>query len=367
MKKMDNIILTEQQKKIIQAPEKYVCVRASAGNSKTLCLIERIKWLVSVGIKPDEIVAITFTRNGAQEILQRLLPIQIGFCGTIHAYANYLLISNGIDTKDSISEEEFDKLFEQIKENPQCCENLKISHLLLDEAQDSNQNQFDFIFDLLKPDNWTIFGDEKQSIFGFNGANPKALTNISKELYVTNYQMTENFRNSKEIHSFASYIISKAGREYIDNSKLMRNYNGKKITIPYDLDLLSEIIKENDDFKDWFVLTRTNKQLSAIYQFLQIKKIPCTTFRQGDLSLEDLNKKMEENTVKVLTLHSSKGLQNKNVAIIGATIAKDHDGFKPSQYEIDETRLAYVGVTRAEDLLIWVKGREKKKKLSSWE
>ena len=115
------------------------------------------------------------------------------------------------------------------------------------------------------------------------------------------------------------------------------------------------------------MLTRTNKQLSTVYQFLQIKKIPCTTFRQGDLSLEDLNKKMEENTVKVLTLHSSKGLQNKNVAIIGATIAKDHDGFKPSQYEIDETRLAYVGVTRAEDLLIWVKGREKKKKLSSWE
>ena len=160
--------------------------------------------------------------NKKQEILQRLLPIQIGFCGTIHAYANYLLISNGIDTKDSISEEEFDKLFEQIKENPQCCENLKISHLLLDEAQDSNQNQFDFIFDLLKPDNWTIFGDEKQSIFGFNGANPKALTNISKELYVTNYQMTENFRNSKEIHSFASYIISKAGKEYINNSKLIR-------------------------------------------------------------------------------------------------------------------------------------------------
>ena len=179
--------------------------------------------------------------------------------------------------------------------------------------------------------------------------------------------MTENFRNSKEIHDFASYIISKTGNEYLDNSQLMRNNNGLKITIPYDLDLLSEIIKAHDDFKDWFVLTRTNKQLYAICQFLQLKKIPCTSFKQGDLSLEDLNKKMEENTVKVLTLHSSKGLQNKNVAIIGAVIAKKHDGFKPSQYEIDETRLAYVGVTRAQDFLVWVKGREKKKKLSSWE
>ena len=126
--------------------------------------------------------------------------------------------------------------------------------------------------------------------------------------------MTENFRNSKEIHDFASYIISKTGNEYLDNSQLMRNNNGLKITIPYDLDLLSEIIKAHDDFKDWFVLTRTNKQLYAICQFLQLKKIPCTSFKQGDLSLEDLNKKMEENTVKVLTLHSSKGLQNKNVA-----------------------------------------------------
>ena len=141
--------ITEQQKRIITAPEDKICVLASAGTSKTFCLIERIKWLVEQNVDPQKIVAITFTRNAAQEILQRLAPIQIGYCGTIHAYANYLLLSNGIDTSTSVTNDNFDQLFEQIKENQECVEDVDIKHLLLDEAQDSSIEQFEFIFKML--------------------------------------------------------------------------------------------------------------------------------------------------------------------------------------------------------------------------
>ena len=55
--------ITEQQRKIIEAPEENVCVLASAGTSKTFCLIERIKWLVEQGIDPKKIIAITFTER----------------------------------------------------------------------------------------------------------------------------------------------------------------------------------------------------------------------------------------------------------------------------------------------------------------
>ena len=103
--------ITEQQRKIIEAPEENVCVLASAGTSKTFCLIERIKWLVEQGIDPKKIIAITFTRNAATEVAQRLAPIQIGYCGTIHAYANYLLLLYGVDTKSVIEKEKFDDSF----------------------------------------------------------------------------------------------------------------------------------------------------------------------------------------------------------------------------------------------------------------
>ena len=52
--------ITEQQRRIIEAREDNVCVLASAGTSKTFCLIERIKWLVEQGTDPKKIIAIIY-------------------------------------------------------------------------------------------------------------------------------------------------------------------------------------------------------------------------------------------------------------------------------------------------------------------
>lgn len=362
--------ITEQQKRIITAPEDKVCVLASAGTSKTFCLIERIKWLVEQNIDPQKIIAITFTRNAAQEILQRLAPIQIGYCGTIHAYANYLLLSNGIDTSTSVTNDNFDQLFEQIKENQECVKDVDIKHLLLDEAQDSSIEQFEFIFKMLKPKSWTVFGDHKQSIYGFNGGNPKLLIGLSKEPDVKIYHMAENFRNSKKIHEYANFILSLARRGYSDNSQLMRKNDGKKISFIYDLDRLINYIESYDEYKDWFVLSRTNDGVTDIMKYLNAKKIPCDTFKQGELNNEEIFNKMEENTVKVLTIHSSKGLQRKNVAVVGARLPSADTAYI-SDDQVEEIRLAYVGATRAEDLLLWLTAksnyRRKQKTTDNWE
>lgn len=359
-------IITEQQKKIIEAPEENVCVLASAGTSKTFCLIERIKWLVSKGVNPQKIIAITFTRNAAQEILQRLAPLQIGYCGTIHAYANFLLLCNGIETQILAEKDQFDKFFELIKDNPVCLEDLQIEHLLLDEAQDSGYNQFEFIFDMLQPECWTVFGDLKQSIYEFNGGNPKLLENLSNYPWVTTYHMAENFRNSKQVHDYANFLLSLAKKGYQDNSKLMRNVEGKKVSFNYDLNLLIEYIKSYDEYRDWFVLCRDNNQKTAVMEYFKIKKIPNDTFKQGELTNEEIRQKMEENTVKVLTIHSAKGLQRKNVAVIGARLP-DSKKYLTGKM-IEEIRIAYVAATRAENLLIWLRAKNMPKKTTtSWE
>jgi superfamily I DNA/RNA helicase len=369
MKKRDKMEfkITKQQRQIIEAPEDFVCVMASAGTSKTFCLIERIKWLVSQNVDPQKIIAITYTRNAAQEILQRLDPIQIGYCGTIHAYANYLLLCNGIETQPLAEKDQFDEFFELIKENPVCVEDLKIEHLLLDEAQDSGYNQFEFIFDVLKPTKWTVFGDIKQSIYEFNGGEPKLLENLSKYSWVTTYQMAENFRNGRQIHEYANFLLSLADRGYQDNSKLMRGVTGKRISFEYDLDLLIDYINSYDEYRDWFVLCRDNKQKDAVIAYLKLKKIPCDTFKQGELTNEEIKQTMEQNTVKVLTIHSSKGLQRKNVAVIGARLPGANKRYLDNK-AVEEVRIAYVAATRAENLLLWLKaGRPVKKKTSNWE
>ena len=66
---------------------------------------------------------------------------------------------------------------------------------------------------------------------------------------------------------------------------------------------------------------------------------------------------MKENTVKVLTIHTSKGLEADNVIVIGAKF-----------YNTEEKCISYVAATRARNLLVWTRTPQKKKyAVNSWE
>ena len=79
--------------------------------------------------------------------------------------------------------------------------------------------------------------------------------------------------------------------------------------------------------------------------------IPCDSFKKSELDQAELNVKMKENTVKVLTIHSAKGLENKNVIVIGARAYND-----------EEKRICYVAATRAKETLIWMTSKPQKKR-----
>ena len=100
---------------------------------------------------------------------------------------------------------------------------------------------------------------------------------------------------------------------------------------------------------------------------MEKRGIPCDSFKQREFTNEELKTKMEENTVKILTMHSSKGLQNKYVAVVGARMPKST--YCSSNKEVQEMRLNYVAATRAEDMLVWIipKAGKKKKTTTSWE
>ena len=59
----------------------------------------------------------------------------------------------------------------------------------------------------------------------------------------------------------------------------MRNCSGYKESIDYDLDELAYIILNNDSFKDWFVLTRTNQEIEEVSKVLLQYNIPVDTFK----------------------------------------------------------------------------------------
>ena len=69
------------------------------------------------------------------------------------------------------------------------------------------------------------------------------------------------------------------------------------------------------------------------------------------LVLMNSDKKMLDNTVKVLTVHSAKGLEADNVVVVGVS------GWSKRG---EERRIAYVAATRARKQLIWTKEFNKK-------
>jgi len=64
----------EAQLKAINSESSRLLVLAGAGAGKTKTLIRKIEYLVKEkGISPDKILAITFTRNAADEMIDRMI------------------------------------------------------------------------------------------------------------------------------------------------------------------------------------------------------------------------------------------------------------------------------------------------------
>jgi superfamily I DNA/RNA helicase len=351
--------LTKQQRAIVEATEPYVVVVATAAAGKTRCITERVRWLLNNGVPGEEIVTITFTNAAAEEISERLGNPTGVFIGTIHSLANYYLKTSGIDTSRVLNDEKFDDLFKLIKKNPHCVQH--VSHLIVDEAQDSNPQQFEFLLDMIAPDNYMLMGDHRQSIYRFNGATPEYILSLIESPEVTTYELTENYRNAPEILQYAKNGIRTLGRDYEDYSVPMRSTHGRVIDVPYSGEGIATTIERyvsrgDCDYKDWFILTRTNAELDTILQVLKRHKIPTDTFKRAQLDNKGLKEKMRENTVKVLTIHTAKGLEADNVVVIGARYR-----------DIEEKCVNYVAATRARNLLVWAyKTNTRKPKAEYW-
>lgn len=283
------------------------------------------------------------------------------FINTIHSYAYYLLMKNGIDTSAAINKEAFDDFFDLIQQNPFVIE--EVDYLLLDEAQDSNPLQYQFILEMIKPKSLFIVGDLRQSIYEFNGAEPELLLGLIYEPSFTVYNLNENYRNAPDILKYAKKIVNGSlieDYELYDDSICM---NENKIGIIKEVEYLpSRVISEiqsDPRYGKWFILVRKNEVLDNVVTYLTKAGIPCDTFKRSQITSEEFQEKMTNDTVKVLTVHAAKGLEADNVIVIGVSKWSSR---------AEERRVAYVAATRAKEKLIWMKSKQKSKKwVRSWE
>lgn len=223
--------------------------------------------------------------------------------------------------------------------------NGKIEYLFVDEFQDIGPLEKKF-FQALNADNYFYVGDEKQALYAFKGGNVNFFLNLIKNPNWATYYLNNNYRSGQSILELASRVIAQADDVINYTSICKSNKVGETIIdSKYKID---QYLKEITNYKDWFILVRTNKDLVKLESKMRELEIPYTSFRKGEMTLEQMRSCMAEDKVKLLTIHTSKGLESPNVLLWGNFPIKQ----KPYLRNNDELKVLYVGCTRAEDKLI---------------
>lgn len=303
----------------------------------TACLTERIRTIIQNGCSPDKIVAITFTTMAAEEMKKRLGDVAEGaFIGTIHSYANSICIANGISTEKYLADAEFDKIIEKVLTIP-IKRYFPVTHLLVDEFQDTGSLEYRFI-ERIPTENRFYIGDERQAIYGFKGCSDEFLRMCHADISFTTYYLNQNYRCAPNILAYADSYLNTMEKISL-KSEAVKTKNG---IVEEDSTLLDAIeeLEWAGDYQNWAVICRTNNELAAAVDFLDKRKIPNLSFKKGDLDLVEMEGLLRENKVKVLTIHTAKGLEFKKVIVIGA-----------KTFNEEERKISYVAATRAEQAL----------------
>lgn len=419
----------EFQEAIINATDNKIIVEAGAGSGKTYTLIERVRKLLEDGVKPENMVIITFTNMAAEELKERLVDLPGAgdcFVGTIHSFANKIFGNSNIEYKlftDEIEDQfmnvllalygkhltmeqylHFKDLRKQVtngiidehelkaqftsgelyeinsllysNESNEYPENMKmlckkhnvitfdellkqttayfkqiggkIEYLFVDEYQDIGPLEKDF-FEALNADNYFYVGDEKQAIYAFKGGNVSYFLDLIHSDDWKTFYLNNNYRCSQKIIDIANEVILQAD-DIISTQAICKSQKDGFVKVGSKQSLTEYLLslKEAKNYKDWFVLVRTNKDLYKVYQELERLEIPNLTFKKGEISLSEMKQMMNENKVKLLTIHASKGLESPNVLLWGNFPIHQ----KPYLRNSDERKVLYVGCTRAIDRLI---------------
>ena len=205
---LKSITVNEEQARAIQrAPDIHQRIIAAAGSGKTTTLTARIAWLITkYKIKPETIVLMTFSRNAATQMLQRIEDL-IGktdiWSGTFHGLARNLLSKYG---KEALATLYFvDELVGMGTKwllSPRGRKWVeKLRYIFVDEFQDINEAQWEMIQAMLCPEaRLIVVGDDAQNIYTWRGSNVDYILRLEKKLkHLVDDQLRINYRSSEAI------------------------------------------------------------------------------------------------------------------------------------------------------------------------
>lgn len=287
-------------------------------------------------------------------------------------YEKELHNANEIDFNDMIN-----LALIELKNNKSLFENV-FDHILIDEYQDISKQRCQLIKELMrKNNNCKLFcvGDDWQSIMGFTGSNLEFFVKFQNYFdHPARTDLTINYRSIKSIVDAGTESIKYNGDAQLKKITKAKRNEEKKITVYSSLNeniwmyynqiavhcinIVKEYLEKGYEPRDIMILYRIVKPplINQIHEQIKKNNIPIKVNSRSP------------NSISLMTIHKSKGLQAKVVILL--TADKGLYGFpceiedllifepamdtKYNNKEEEERRLFYVALTRSkEDIIIY--------------
>jgi len=203
-----------QLKIINDVDTRKIVVAAGPGSGKTRVLVHKLASLYSMeDVKQEQLLMLTFSRAAATEFKKRLLEL-IGNAAnfikimTFHSYCFDLLGKVGSIGK---SQDIIAQTIEKIRSGEVAPNQITLTVLVIDEAQDMDSDEFMLVKTLLeKNDNMRVIavGDDDQNIYTFRGADSAHFARFIQEKQSAKYELPVNYRSRKNIIAFSNQFVN---------------------------------------------------------------------------------------------------------------------------------------------------------------
>ncbi|KRI00835.1 3'-5' exonuclease [Curvibacter sp. PAE-UM] len=357
-------VMDLQQEQIARTlGEGHRVIHGVAGSGKTMILVFRAQQLAAAARPDQPILVLCYNRTLAQRITtllrERGVDENLVVCRTFHAWCLDMVRAYQLDVpRDLQGDAYWQALVQTVNRAVQTglVPGGQYLALLIDEAHDFDETWLQMAARMVNPasNSLLVLYDDAQSIYQ-KQRRKFSFASVGIQAQGRTSVLKLNYRNTAEVLALAMQCAENLVAERPETEDAVQTVHpataGRRGPLPVlieaanpaeEAELIAERITkaaaEGKSLNDIAVLFRTRIRMDGVSQALQRKGITVQAMQTQGATRFDWSKP----SVKLITLHSAKGLEFPLVFIAGL----DSMPWKDEPLE-EEVRLLYVGMTRS--------------------